>query len=111
MSLDPRILVEQLRQNNRYEAMRRLDDIAIPEYKSSYLRDVKDSYGLRYTIIIDVYETPTGLSVSPFVEFGEGDMVSTIRCSAENESIGDIESQCDKFWRNFGKPYDQPILN
>lgn len=111
MGFDPRILVEQLRQNHRYEEMKRLEDINAPDYKASYIRDVEDSFGLRYTIIIDVYETRRGVSVSPFVQYGDGDMVSTIRCSAENESIGDIESQCDRFWRSFGKPYDRPILN
>lgn len=109
MSQDPRILVEQLRQNNRYEEMKRLEDINAPDYKASYLRDVNDSFGLRYTIIIDVYENRRGMSVAPFVQFGDGDMVSTLRCS--NESIGKIETQCDDFWRSFGKPYDRPILN
>jgi len=104
-------ILHQLRTNPAYDELKRLDDLEDSEYKATYMRDVKDTLGLRYVIAVDVYERGgKELNIQPFCVFTHPD--EDVRVEIEGaSSLSVVEENFARTWEGLGKHYEERTLN
>lgn len=114
------LILEQIRQspdytcvgNSRPEPLRDTETGFSGKPNNTFIRQVRDSYGLCYEIWVEErWVPPLARELHAGVHFRRGsESVSTIHMS-EFESIEHLERFFAVMWRSLGKPYAEPLLN
>ena len=101
-------LLGQIRRDRHYVEMQSLDDQhKKPEYQASFMRDVTDTQGLRYTLVIDVYVSlRAGLTLQPHVGFNTEGGGTFHRLDEIFETITALEHRVTELWKEAGCPYE-----
>lgn len=119
-NVEKTLLLERIRQHPEYrevencssEALRATENGLSDKPHKTYVRQVQDSYGLKYEIQIECHWPRRGeKDIRARVHFQRGSSSVSEIYMEDFQSVRRMEHFYDVWWLSLGKPYVEPTLN